>query len=407
MTVEQSANLAGEGIAVSDAKRMGLRARVIDGENGFEALQADWYQLTQAAERCSWCELPAAFRAWHRVLRRAATSQIIAVYDRDDVLCGVLPIMRARAWRGPSCVPRFDYAPSDRSSLARRRPRPFPIRQITPVASIPATMLWVGPLCRPGTEMAVLDATVGALIDLRGWDAIVLPAHDGVEQERLVTAFTNRGFSPWVHRLDRVVQNIRDVRPFDAIVGDHNRKFRQNIRRARATAHKVGLVFTVHEGRDAVARSLSVVDRIARASWKHEGREGTEVNIPYHGQQQRYFETLLLDSELGATPVLAVVSLADDPIGVLLMLRHHHTLTALLTFRDNRCATASPGLLLFGHVIDWCVANGVRNFDLNATHEWARHVANETRVVNNVVLFAPTLRGTMFAWISRTAQRWK
>src|SRR4029078_9276569 len=129
-------------------------------------------------------------------------------------------------------------------------------------------------------------------------------------------------------------------RSFDDMVSGQNRNFRRNVRRARAAAETLGLGFAVYEGRDAVGGLLKVVDRVARASWKHEGREGTDVNLSYEGQQQRYFETLLLDSELGATPVLAIATLEDDPIGVELALRYRDALMGLLMFRDERCDAA-------------------------------------------------------------------
>lgn len=392
--------------AVASARER-LCATIVDAEGGFETVQGDWHRLAMAEERRSWCTLPAVFRVWHCTLCRDAKAQIIAIYDSQNELCGIMPIMRGRAWRGPSCVPRYDYAPSDRSLTSSKRPRPLPIRQITPMASIPATMLWTGLLSRSAKKPAVYDAAARAMIDLPGWDVIVLPAYEDNEQEHWVTTFRRLGLQPWVNRLNRVVLNVRDLRPFHQIVADQKTKFRQNVRRAQAAAGRFGIEFNIYEGHEGIGRSLGIIQRVAAASWKHEGRAGTEVVIPYHGPQQAFFERLLLDAELGAVPVVFVASVRNDPIAVLLTLHHGDTVTSLLIFRDNRFSTASPGLLLIGQIIDWSVDRGIKHLDLNATHDWLRYLANDRRTVNNVVVFAPTVLGRSFAFISKLAQRRK
>jgi CelD/BcsL family acetyltransferase involved in cellulose biosynthesis len=105
--------------------------------------------------------------------------------------------------------------------------------------------------------------------------------------------------------------------------------------------------------------------------------------------------------------VLGIAAMRGDPIAVQLNLRHASCLTALLTFRDDRCADASPGLLLLGRLIDWAADHGIQRFELNATHEWVRRLVDERRTANNVVVFAPTVSGKFFGLVSKAAQSWR
>src|SRR5689334_21517782 len=118
-----------------------MRVELIDPMVGYEAVEPHWFALAGSVKRSSWFHLPAAFRVWHETLRRGGATQIAAVYDDHGALSGIMPFMRDRAWRGPTCMPRYDYAPSDRAFIARCRPGVLPVRQLVPAASIPATML--------------------------------------------------------------------------------------------------------------------------------------------------------------------------------------------------------------------------------------------------------------------------
>lgn len=379
-----------------------MRVEILDAQAGLAALAQDWTSLIAASERAPWSSLPGVLDAWRAMQRKGRDARIVAVQD-DDGLCGLLPIMRDRAWRGPSCAPRYDYDPQDRWVSASRRPRPIPVRQITTAASVPATMLWVGPLCRPGAEDAVFDAVAGCLLGLDGWDALVLPSWQD-DEARWLRSFARRGATARAQRLGRVVQNLSALRPFEAIVADQGGKCRQNIRRARAAAAAAGLRFEVAAGAEAVAPLFPDVERIARASWKHEGRAGQHVRLPYDGPQRAFFEALLSDPRLGATPVIATASGPDGPVATLIGLEHARTVTALLVFMDGRCRTASPGQLLVGALMDWGFARGARRFDFNATHDWVRHFVDERREVSNVLVFAPTLAGRTLGWISAAAE---
>jgi hypothetical protein len=54
-----------------------------------------------------------------------------------------------------------------------------------------------------------------------------------------------------------------------------------------------------------------------------------------------------------------------------------------------------------GCLIDYAVAQGLRTFDLNATQDWLRHIADSHHMLVNVCAFRPTLRGRVYEVIAR------
>jgi CelD/BcsL family acetyltransferase involved in cellulose biosynthesis len=380
-----------------------LRADVLHPGTTFDAVKAAWRRLATNVESVTCFMLPAYFNAWHRILSSDVDTRLVVVSD-GETLRGILPIMKAHVWRGPSCVPRIDYAPSDRV-LSPGGWRPFPVRQISSIVSWPATSLRPTLLCRDSDRPAVTATMAAAIAKLPDWDAIVLPVYEGDDEKDWVAAFRDARLNPWVHRIHRNILSLNEVRPIDEILARHRKKFRQNVRRARDAAARFGIEIALHEGKHAVDSHLEGFAQIAKASWKHDGRGGKQISVPYEGRQRAFFETLLSDDELGMTPILAVASQDGEPIAAQLNVRHGATLTALLTFRDGRSNAASPGLLLLGYLIDWAAKHGIRRFDLNATQEWVRQLTDERRTLANLVVFAPTFVGKAYSLISRAAQR--
>jgi hypothetical protein len=366
-----------------------------------------WRKLAERAEGASCFTLPSYFEVWHSLLSADTIVRILTVHDKDEVI-GLMPVMRAAVWRGPACVPRHDYAPSDRSTILGGAPRPFRLRQISPVVSVPAVYSAPAPLCLPGAEQAVTSALAKMLVCMPRWDVIVIPAFAGAQQFYWLKSFETLRLEPTLHKLHRVIQRLAHVRPFGQIVAAaQSRKFRQNVRRAQAAASELAMTFTVREGRDAVTASFDLVARIAAASWKHKGRRETGVHIPYDGRQRAFIEALISDGDFSATPVLGIASTRGIPVCVLLGAVYAQTFTTLLLFRDQSCAEASPGLLLVGTMIDWAASHGLTRIDLNATHEWVRHISDERASLDNIVVFAPTLAGRTYRYIARTAQAFR
>lgn len=382
-----------------------LSAQVLDPSSGFAQIRREWQTLAETVPGAAWSCLPEVFKAWTEILRDPGRVRIVAAHDEGGQLRGVMPLAFDFAWRGPSFAPRYDYDPVDLPLVNQKSLRPFPVRQLTTMSSMPATMLWIGPLCHASDRPSVMAAMAAAILRHGGWTVAVLPAERGPEAEGWRAAFGATRARAHLQVLDRHVRDLHDPQPFDAIVARQNKKFRQNIRRARAAAESAGLRFDILTGRAAVRAEFDTIARIARASWKQTGREGTDAHIPYIGQQQAFFERLLAAPDLGAEPILGVAADAEGPLDVLLMLGHGTSVTALLTFWDGRHPKASPGLLLMGKAIDHVAAAGAQRFEFNATAPWVRHFVNHEREICNVVVFAPTMAGRLCAKIATATGR--
>jgi CelD/BcsL family acetyltransferase involved in cellulose biosynthesis len=369
---------------------------------GFAQVAAEWQALSLAVERPSCFATPAYFQAWRDTLADDV-SPFLLIARQAGRLAGVMPMMRARVRRGPLCAPRHDFAPSDRVFLGEARSRPLPVRQLSPVVSMPASWTAPAPLCHAMDREAVIRAMARHMAGLDGWDSVAVPVDAGAVQDTWLEALDQAGLHPWVHALDRRIGAIGMVESFAAKAARQGSKFRQNIRRAQAAAQRVGLSIAVHEGQAARAQ-LPVLAAVAMQSWKQTGRGQGGLTVPYTGRQQAFTEHLLGMADEGM-PVLTVASCHGAPVAVLLSLLHGSWLTALLTFRNDRVPEASPGMLVFGHMIDWVAARGLAGFDLNASHEWARHLIDDVRHQNVIVGFAPTWRGQVLRRVSALARR--
>lgn len=390
------------GLAASANATSSLRVAILDPRQEFLHLRERWQRLASEVETATCFMHPAYFRAWFQCLSDEVDTVLLAAFANDE-LCGILPLARARVWRGPSCSPRIDYLPSDRRLVAKSK-RPFPIDQLSPVISWAAVTLRPTLLCRPKDRQAVIAAMAAVIARRPSWDVIVIPVLEGEEEDMWHEGFRGVGLKPRTHRLHRNILTLTRVRNFAAMVAGENRNFRRNVRRAQAAADKLGIEFAVHEGRGAVLQRLDLLARVASASWKQDGRNGRQVTVPYEGQQQQFFETLLGDEDVGMLPVIAVAERRSEPIAVQLAFRHADTLTGVLTFMDKTCTDASPGLLLLGRLIDWAARNDVERIDLNATQEWLRHLADTRETLANVVVFAPSATGRVYALLSRLAR---
>jgi hypothetical protein len=383
-----------------------IKVDVVDAVAGFQSIEVEWQRLSLAVERPSCFAAPSYFRAWRDTLADDVSPFLLAA-RRAGRLIGIMPMMRAHVRRGPLCAPRHDFAPSDRAFLGPGRPRPVPLRQLSPIVSMPATWVAPVPLCVDADRADVIRAMVAAISRLPDWDSLALPVDAGRDRELWFKALEAEGLRPWIHELGRTIGAIGTVEPFADKIARHGWKLRQNIRRAAAAAERAGLSLQVHEGHEAVARQLPVLAEVARASWKQTGRSGDTMVVPYAGRQQAFFERLLkvTAGTPEFTPLLAVASCAEQPVSVLLCLQHGDRLTALVTFRTDDAPQASPGLQVMARMIDWSNDHRMSGFDLNASHEWTRHLVDETRSQDIIVCFAPTVRGRMLNLISSAARR--
>lgn len=374
-----------------------LRVDSVAPDEARPELLAAWRDLAAEVADATVFMWPFAFLAWRRTLGEGVPTEIL-VARRGERLAGVLPVMRTNVWRGPAFVPRIDYGPFDRD-LAGGGRRPFPVRQISSVASWRAACLRPTLLCRPQDRAEVAHAVALRLGRAPGVDQIVLPVRDG-EEAPWLDGLQEAGLRPWVHRLGRQVLTLEHVRPIDDILRDQSANFRRNIRRARAAADAAGLAFRVLVGRDHVRSNMDLLARLAAESWKGKSDAG-RIAIPYAGGQQSFFQALLAEPDPGIQPVLCLGETGDGPQFAALTIRHGETLSGLLTFRRESLDAASPGLLGKATLVDWCAANGVTRFDLNTTQDWLRHLSDTTHELVNVVAFRRTPAGLLYEPVAR------
>ncbi|MFX0540911.1 GNAT family N-acetyltransferase [Roseovarius sp. S4756] len=396
------------GFETPDTSTGRMSTTLIGDREYFRSVDGEWAELTRHDRQPSCFRTPAYFHAWASTEGRELDLSLLVARDGAR-LAGVMPLMRVKVWRGPSCAPRHDFIPADRELLRHRGKRLFCLRQLSPAASIPAMYIAPAPQCRTEDRSEVIGCMAMALKDLPGWDSFVVPVTPGETQELWLNALLAAGCRARVMPLGRYISGISNPRPFSQMVAEGSRNFRKNIRRAERAARKAGLTFDIHEGATRVAKHLPTIAEVAAQSWKAEGRKAADLDIPFAGRQAAFLRSLLAQPELDDTakPVLAIAKHGDEPVAVLLSLQTGAGITALLTFRTQAVAEASPGLLLIGQMLDWASELGLHSFDLNITQNWARHLCNTTVEQNYVVAYAPSLAGRMIAAMSSLTERLK
>ena len=382
-----------------------FQTHIVCGVSAIAELRQEWQALFVSLPESTWSYAPEVFASWIDTLRDIDNVRILTTRDKDGNLRGLYALILDFARRGPSCAPRFDYDPQDRSLINNQRLRPVPLRQLTVMASLPATMLWVGPLCQPSDCQQVYKSMAAAILGLKGWDVLILPAFEGPQSKDWRAAFAACNVQTRLQTLNRDVSNLRQIGSFQEVVNRQSAKFRQNVRRAQKVAGNEGMNIRMHVGHKAVAAQFETVATVARNSWKHQGRADAQVHIAYDGRQQKFFERLMASTNIGGTPIVAVASDAKGPVSVLTLLHFGSSVTALLTFWDGRLDKASPGLLLLGAAIDWTAQHEATRFEMNTTASWLRHLSDTTQTVNNIVVFNPGPYGRALGQLARLSGR--
>lgn len=381
----------------------GITVAYLGADDALQRHGAAWRGLAQRLD-AMFFKWPAVYDAWRLTCSEGAEPGVLLAW-KEGRLVGVLPVMQARMRRGPGFVPHIDYGPFD-SALVPGGRRLFPVRQVSSVVSWRATWLRPSLLAEPALRGAVIRALTRHLAGLAQIDQIVLPVREE-EQAVWLDALRAAGLAPWVHQLRRKVLTLEQLAPFDTIVAGQNKRYRQNVRRARAAAAEAGIRLETRVGWQQVAPKMDALSELAAESWKGQGAADGRVVIPFDARQRAFFERALSAGESGIEPVLSLGTTRDGVVSALLSARHGETLTALLTFRNDRYPKASAGLLAIGAGIDWGAEQGLRRFDLNSTQDWTRHLSDSSHMLVNVCAFLPTLRGRAYDLIARTRRRWE
>ena len=368
-----------------------LIAAAIEDETAMAELLLEWRALADAVQPPSIFLDPAVWQSWRRTLASNAKPLLFVVREAERMV-GVLPAMIKWAWRGPTLGVRYDYDPADRRFLTDPPWRMVPLRQLSPISSLPATMLGPMLLAQPEHRREVIFTVTAAIAANKGWDVAVIPL------EQPDVALWQDGFA--AAKLRSVQQNIdrksfylSNAVSFNTVVARQNQKFRANVRRVSRVAERAGIAITISHDRPAM---LSWLTQISQESWKAGVRFGEHVMVPFAGPQRDFIKDLLLGTD-GLQSVATIAWLGGKPIAIVLGAVRHRTLTTLLTFWTGAAKEASPGLLTMAAMIDWAALNGIEVVDFNANSPWIRHLADHCAVQQNLIAFAPTLRGAALA----------
>jgi hypothetical protein len=380
--------------ALSHNGARGLTAVILDRPEQFASLEHDWRKLAaEVRPRVSMFALPSVHAALAAGTAGHVAHKIVAVY-RQRRLAAVLPMMIDKVWRGPRLGVRYDFAAADRKFLQAKGFKPVPVRQLSPLLSLAATTPGPCLVCHPAELGDVTSAIAGAIAGLPGWDVAVWPAFEGPQVECWSAALSHYAMAPRVQRIGRECMYLSSVAHLSTLIDSQNKKFRQNFRRATHAAERLNLRL---ETCFDLPRVLDTVAFVAAASWKERGRAGQDVLVPYSGDQQCFFERLIGAPGPDIQPFMVAARIADRPVAVMLAAAHGETLTTLLTFWSGEARDASPGLLVLGGVLDWAADNNIRLIDFNTNNPWIRHFVDRVDVLQNVLAFAPTLRGRVLS----------
>lgn len=373
----------------------GVTAKCLWDMPAIESVLPAWQALADRVHPGDFFLRPAVWQSWRRQLSGAKPAGLLLAY-RDRTLIGVMPVMIRTVWRGPTLGVRYDYDPQDRRWLTEPARRMIPMRQLSPLLSLPATML--GPVLLTATpdRPAVIAAMAGAMSEQRGWDMAVFPLEQGA-LALWQAGFENAGLRCDEQALDRPGFSLRNVRPFEQIIAQQRQKGRQNHRRAVAAATKAGVTISICRN---APDTMAIVRDLAAQSWKAKGRSDQHVNIPFEGPQGAFFDDLMLGADKSRL-VSAIARQNGTPIAIIMGAVTGGTLTALLTYWNGAERSASPGVLTLGALIDWGAGNRMEQIEFNSNSPWLKGIADHNEMQQNLLVFARGAKGRSLATIRR------
>ncbi len=381
-----------------------LACSFLESDTEVAGLRSEWDALLAATGSSDLLLSFAWYRAWRSTFGRRLRNGVLAI-RRNATLIGVMPLMLGRTLRAPSMIVRHDYLPGDEKFLTRHpRARFIPVRQLSPVLGLEATLWRGGPLAAPGEEIACYEALPRFLRELPGWDLAVLPLPDSAAR-LLETRCHEIGIAARIDFLDRPMYRRLDLPPWASFLGEKQRHFRRRYDEATKRAQKESLAFRNFSGPAEIGSGLAVLADVAARSWKAEGREEQAVNVPYTPDSRAFFETLCLAADSAATPVVLAIHQGQDPKGAMLAMQFGRRLVLLLTFFDPKMRHVSLGRLLIKMAYEWAVDHGVAEIDFNSNSPFAAIYADHHETYQNLTLFSPAPYGRLVHALSSCAGR--
>lgn len=380
-----------------------LRVQEVAGL-GDDALRQEWQRLAAQDDLGGFFAGPGFVSAFADQMRGRAAVALLT-FREGERLVGVLPLMRCRVWRGVGLVPRHDYLAGDARLLRHRGRRWLPLRQISPLLGLEASVLSTRLVAAPAWRERIWHALPAALAGARGWDMAVFP----ISEPALLAATAGAraaGLPLALRRIDRPMQSLHPVLPSAGLIAAGSKKFRQNMRRAEKFAAESGAVIEVLDD-DAARDALPAFADLAARSWKasddSQRAQGEVVVVQYAGAQQHLAEVLARDAR--QRPVLAVARRDGQWRAACLAYATERTLTPFVMVQDAEAGRESFGHLVLHALIDHAAAQGLARVDYNANSAWVAPYVNEVAMVQTLALFRPGIAGRVLAALANRGGR--
>ena len=380
-----------------------LDCRFLETAAEIAAMRADWEALLKSTRSSDLLLSHHWYHTWRRVFGSRVRNGVVTV-RRSGALIALMPIMIGRVLRSPSMAVRHDYMAGDEKFLAgRSRFRLIPIRQLSPILGLEASMWRGDPLVAPGEKDSSCDALLHFFRDFAGWDVAVFPLPESFVNS-IEAACRMIGVRVRIDRLHRPMYRRADLPPWDAFLKAKGGHFRKRSGAVIKRANKEGLTFQTFAGPEDIGRGLAVVAEVAKRSWKASGREGQAVLVPYTPASQRFFEALCSDTDGGTVPVVSAIYQDGTPKAAFLSAAFGKRLVTLLTFYDPSIKHASPGHLLIKMAYEWAADRGMTEIDFNSNNPFSAVYADRHEVYHNLTLFNGSLYGRVLHALSQPSR---
>jgi len=259
-------------------------------------------------------------------------------------------------------------------------------------------------LARPGSEAAVLGALVSALAGLRSWDVLFL---ENVPSEPRLLAPLDGALAAHGLRRDafepgRHLRYLPISGSWDEYRAGKSGNFRWQMKKFQKRARELGKVeYRRLTSRDEIAAALPELFELRAKSW-----QGQAQSDPKEVVADEAFDYALLET------------LDDDEIGDLWLMRIDGRLVAAhrmlgdarkryahFMHYDPAFKDASPGTLLFEHLLEAAWADGLDEVDFHGDSAFFRRWSTEARENVSTRVYRPSSFGFLLQ-MGRRVRRW-
>jgi CelD/BcsL family acetyltransferase involved in cellulose biosynthesis len=259
-------------------------------------------------------------------------------------------------------------------------------------------------LARPGSEAAVLTALISALAELRSWDVLFLEniPNDPRLLAPLDGALADRGLRRDAFEPGRHLRYLPITGTWNEYRAGKSGNFRWQMKKFQKRARELGKVdYQRLSSRDEIAAALPELFGLRAKSW-----QGQSQGDPKDVAADEAFDYALLES------------LDDDEVGDLWLMRIDGRLVAAhrmlgdarkryahFMHYDPAIKDASPGTLLFEHLLEAAWADRLEEIDFHGDSAFFRRWSTEARENVSTRVYRPSSFGFLLQ-MGRRVRRW-